>query len=453
VTLRVLNPYDDSEVCALPFDQGDAVERKLAFAHAAQEAWARVPLAQRIEGVRSCISWFEREAEQVARDVTLQMGKPIEQARGEVRTLLERADYMLGIAEEALAPDILDTAEFRRRIEHAPLGVVLDIVAWNYPLIIAVNVVVPALVAGNAVLIKHSAKTPLCGRAFTQAFSTLEPRGLVDDLILSHEATAAVVADHRIAHVSFTGSTGGGRRVYASAAERLLDAGLELGGNDPAYVAEDADVEIAAAGLVDGACYNAGQSCCGVERVYVHESVHDAFVDHARHAMERYRLGDPTDDGTTMGPLATADSHGTLEDHVRDATRHGARVLLGGGPMNGSRFWLPTLLVDVPQEATVMGEESFGPLLPVCKVSGDEEAVAFMNDSPYGLTASVWTSDIDRALRLADQLEAGTIYRNRCDYLDPALPWTGWKESGMGSTLSTYGYLGLTRRKAINFRL
>lgn len=450
--LTVTSPYDGTEVCALPFDEGDALERKVAFAYAAQDAWSRVPLDERINRVREALSHFRDKAESIAQDVTRQMGKPIAQARGEVATLLERADHMLEIAPDALASDVLDRPGLKRRIEHVPLGVVLDIVAWNYPLIIAVNVVVPALVAGNAVLVKHSARTPLCGRTFAEAFASMEPTGLVQDVILTHEATQALIGDRRVAHVSFTGSTDGGRSVYADAAAHLMDAGLELGGNDPAYVAEDADLDVAVEGIVDGACYNAGQSCCAIERAYVHESLHDDFIERARVVMEQYRLGDPLDESTTMGPLASRSGHVTLEAHVRDAIRRGARVLLGGGPMNGSQFWLPTLIVDMPNDARVMQEESFGPLLPVMRVADDDEALRAMDDTRYGLTASVWTRDSTRAERFARDLDAGTIFQNRCDYLDPALPWTGCRESGLGSTLSRYGYYHLTRRKALHFK-
>jgi len=451
--LRVTSPYDGAEICELPFDEGDALERKVAFAYAAQDVWSRVPLDERIARVRGGMNYFRDNAESIAEDVTRQMGKPLAQARGEVATLLDRADHMLSLAPDALAPDVLDGPGFVRRIEHVPLGVVLDIAAWNYPLIIAVNVIVPALVAGNSVLLKHSAKTPLCGRAYTDAFASIEPAGLVQDVILTHDATSALIADRRIAHVSFTGSTDGGRNIYAAAAARLMDAGLELGGKDPAYVAADADLETAVESIVDGACYNAGQSCCAVERVYVHESVHDDFIERARSIMEQYRLGNPLDEDVTMGPLASAAVHLALEGHVRDATRRGARVLLGGGAMYGSLFWLPTLLVDVPNDALVMQEESFGPLLPVMRVADDEEALRAMDETRYGLTASVWTTDTTRAERMARELDAGTIFQNRCDFLDPALPWSGCRESGIGSTLSRYGFLHLTKRKALHFKI
>jgi acyl-CoA reductase-like NAD-dependent aldehyde dehydrogenase len=339
------------------------------------------------------------------------------------------------------------------RIEHEPLGVVLDIAAWNYPLLVPASVVVPALVAGNAVILKHSPLTPLCGLAFERAFGTLSVPGLVQNLVVENERAEALIGDPRIDHVSFTGSVATGRRVYAAAAKRLIDAGLELGGKDPAYVAEDADIAFAAENVIDGACYNAGQSCCAVERVYVHESVLAAFLEKAKSALKQYRMGDPLDERTTLGPLARSEAVGFLEKQVEDAVARDAKIVFRGKrPSGKGSFFEPVLLSGVPNDASAMQEESFGPIVPVASVASDEEAIARMNDSRFGLTASVWTTSGERAERIARELEAGTVYQNRCDYLDPALPWSGWKESGIGSTLSRYGYLGLTKRKSIHFR-
>lgn len=412
-----------------------------------------VPLAERIAAVRSGLDYFRTHGDDIAADITAQMGKPITEARSEIKGLFERAEHMLAIAEESLAPEILPPKEnLYRRIERAPLGVVLTIAAWNYPLLIAVNGVVPALVAGNSLLLKHSARTPLCGEHFQEAFGHLS--GLVSNLVLSHDQTKALIQDPRIDHVVFTGSVEGGRRVHQAAAGRFIDVGLELGGKDPAYVAEDADLVFTVANVVAGALYNAGQSCCAIERVYVHRSLYDDFIEKAADALARYQPGDPMDPGTTLGPLANRSARGVLDYQVKDALQKGARLVSGGGPLEGSpgNFYRPTLLVDVASDADVMRKESFGPLLPVRAVDSAAQALAEMNDSRYGLTASVWTRSRDRAEWFAARLQAGTIYQNRCDYLDPGLPWTGVKDSGRGSSLSRYGYYALTRPKSIHFR-
>ncbi|MBI4603640.1 MAG: aldehyde dehydrogenase family protein [Planctomycetes bacterium] len=455
MNLRATNPYDQSIAAELPFDEGAALEAKVARAREAALRWRATPLEERLRHVREGIARFRAAKESIAREVTLQMGKPVREARREVDTCCARAEYMLSIAAAALAPDVLPAPDgFHLRIEHAPLGVVLNIAAWNYPLLIPVNVVVPALLAGNAVLLKHSARTPLCGLHFERAFADPRLPGLIQSAALTHEAAARLIGDPRVDHVAFTGSVEGGREVYREAARRFVDAGLELGGKDPAYVAEDADLEHAVENVVDGACYNAGQSCCAVERVYVHRRLHDGFLGRAKAVLERYVLGDPLGEETTLGPLAVRANVEKLERQVEDAVRRGARLLLGGRRVQGTagNFFPPTLLDGVPNEAEAMQEESFGPLVPVLAVSGDDEAVRLMNDSRYGLTASVWTRSRERAERFARELEAGTVYQNRCDYLDPSLPWTGWKDSGKGCTLSRYGFLHLTKRKGIHFR-
>ena len=455
MSLEVVNPYDQTIVCRIDHDAGDRLEAKVAGAHEAFLRWREVPLKDRIAQVAVGLASFRDASARIAHDVSTQMGKPLAQSHREVETVFERADYMVGIAREALEADVLPERDgVYCRIEHAPLGVILNLAAWNYPLIIPVNVVVPALLAGNTVLLKHSAKTPLSGRAFEEAFGGLEVSGLVTNLVLSHEQTANLIADRRVAHVAFTGSVEGGADVYRETAKRFIDVGLELGGKDPAYVAQDADLDFAVAQTVDGACYNAGQSCCAIERVYVHRTRVAEYLDRARQALEAYRLGDPIDDETTMGPLASRAALGFLEGQVGDAERRGGRVLTGGGRVPGhvANFFPPTLLADVPNDAAIMQDESFGPVLPVLGVSSDEDALAYMRETRFGLTASVWTADRERAERFARSLDAGTIYQNRCDYLDPALPWTGVGESGKGSTLSRYGFYHLTRRKSIHFR-
>jgi len=451
VTLVCRNPYDDSVVCELPYDDGASLEAKLTAAAGAQASWRHVPLEERIAKAVTCLDWFREHADEMAAAVTKQMGKPLKYARGEVNTMLSRAEHMASIAPEVLASDVLPAEDgFELMTHHVPHGVVLDIAAWNYPLLIPINVVFPALLAGNSVLIKHSARTPICGQHFERAFESLG-EGLVASVIINHDQTTELVADSRIGHVSFTGSVGGGHAIQRAIAERFIDAGLELGGKDPAYVAEDIDVEFAAANLVDGACFNSGQSCCAIERVYVHESVHAEFLERAKTHLEAYVLGDPSDDATTMGPLANAGSIEVLDAHVADALSRGATCITGGKARD-DRFYEPTLVDGCPNDSAIMQEESFGPLLPVLAVSSDDEALAHFNDTDFGLTASVWTTDRDRARRFAEHHDTGTIFQNRCDFADPSLPWTGFRDTGRGASLSPYGLLALTRRKSTHFR-
>jgi acyl-CoA reductase-like NAD-dependent aldehyde dehydrogenase len=456
--LKVINPFDREVLCTLPLHQGRILEKKITGARAGYEQWRCLPLDARARRVELGLNYFREHAEEIARDITHQMGKPVTQARAEVKTFLHRAEYMLSIAKETLAPEVLPTQPgLHLRIEHAPLGIVYDITPWNYPLLTAVNVVVPALLAGNTVLLKPSPLTPLVGLHFERAFGDDESSNsvnLVTCLIVTNTQASRLIDDPRINYVAFTGSVSTGMAVYRRAAARLLDVGLELGGKDPAYVAEDADLDFAVEQLIDGACYNAGQSCCAVERIYVHRARCREFLDRAKSLLKNYRLGDPLDEKTTMGPLARREAPRFLESQVNEAVRRGARLLLGGKRLKGTRgyFFPPTLLADVPNDAKVMQEESFGPLVPVASVADDAEALARMNDSRFGLTASVWTTDRERAERFARDLEVGTLFQNRCDYLDPALPWTGARDSGIGSTLSRYGFYHLTRRKAIHLR-
>ena len=453
-TLRIVSPASGELVREVPCDGPAEVEAKLERARAAMRRWRERTLDQRVSELRAAFEYFRREKEAVARDVTLEMGKPIAQARGEVDTLLARSEHMLSIARESLAPEHPDAKPgFELRIEHEPLGLVLVIAPWNYPLIVPGNVIVPALAAGNAVVLKHSPKSPAAGEHFARALTSLSEPDVFANVIVADARAAELVTDPRADHVAFTGSVATGRAVYARASARLAGVGLELGGKDPAYVAADADLDFAAENVVDGACYNAGQSCCAVERVYVHASVYAGFLERVQRVMARYRLGDPLDPATTLGPLVDGAALAKVEAHVADALRRGARLVHGGKRHGRAGFFHePTLLADCPDDAETMREETFGPVLPARAVASDEEALLRMNDSRYGLTASVWTKDPARAERLAARLEAGTVFQNRCDYLDPALPWTGVKESGLGSTLSRYGYLGLTRRKSLHFR-
>lgn len=456
--LVVDNPYTLADEVRLPLAGGDVVESTLDAAVSASRVWAKTPIADRAALCLRAIELMEAQAERIAADVTRMMGKPLRQARGEVAGMAKRARHMVSIAEGALADVRLPDAEgFTRRIQRVPHGVVLDLPAWNYPLLTAVNVVVPGVLAGNSVVVKHSPRSPLVGHHFAEAFAEAgAPAGLVRALVCDYPTTERIAADDRVGYVAFTGSVLGGRRIYqAVASRRFIDVGLELGGKDAAYVAPDADLDRAVDGIVDGACYNAGQSCCAVERAYVHESLYDRFVEAARALMKGYVLGDPTDSATTMGPIAQPWHPTFIAAQIEGARAAGASVILGGRAIaveGKGRFFEPTLITGAPEETDVMRVETFGPVLPVVKVRSDEDALERMNASPYGLTASIWTRDEERAEHLAGALDVGTVYMNQCDTLDPALPWTGVKDSGKGASLSALGFLHLTRPRGINFK-
>ncbi|GHG97065.1 aldehyde dehydrogenase family protein [Comamonas sp. JC664] len=452
------NPFTGDVAASVESTSPAKLDAVLERARAASRALRALSVEERVKLVLRACEAMEKNTESIARDITRQMGKPLSQARGEVGGMAGRLRHMAAIAAESLADIVLPPKDgFERRIAKEPLGVVLDLPAWNYPLLTAVNAIAPAVLAGNAVVVKHSPRTPLCGAHFARAFAEAgAPDGTVQAIFLDYPGTEQLVADTRVDHVLFTGSVLGGHKMQAAARERFLHIGLELGGNDPAYVAEDCDLDKAVENIVDGAMYNAGQSCCAVERVYVHRSLYERFIDAAEPLVRAYVLGDPESEKTTMGPIAQPWHPAELHAFVQDATAQGARLVTGGRPtqVDGrGRFFEPTLLRDVSPQARLMREESFGPLLPIAPVDSDEEALALMNASRLGLTASIWTSDRDRADRLARRLEAGTVYMNRCDALDPALPWSGVKDSGRGVTLSALGFDALTRPKALHYRL
>ncbi|MBM7115936.1 aldehyde dehydrogenase family protein [Archangium primigenium] len=457
-TLTVDNPFTGDVACSVPLADEAAVNTVLDQARAAARAARATSLSERKAWCERMVAAMEARADDIALDISRMMGKPLAQAKGEIRGMAERARYMISIADSALADVVLPAkAGFERRIVKEPLGVVLDLPAWNYPLLTAVNVVVPAVLAGNAVVVKHSPRSPLCGEHFARAFSEAgAPANLVQAMHCDHPTSERMVGDARVDHVVFTGSVYGGQRLTNAGSGRFRHMGLELGGNDPAYVAPDCDFDKTVENVVDGAIYNAGQSCCAVERVYVHRSLYSRFTEACEALVRAYVLGDPLSDKTSLGPIAQPNHPAELERLVEDARSKGARVVAGGkrAQVDGKgRFFEATLLTDLDDTMALMRQESFGPLLPIAVVDSDEEALARMNNSDLGLTASVWTKDRERAARFATQLEFGTVYMNRCDSVDPALPWIGVKNSGRGHSLSALGFDQLTRPKSIHFRL
>lgn len=452
---NLINPANETVFRNIEPTPEAELESILCRMRAAQQRWRDVPVEQRADICRQFIDAFGSMKEQVALDITRQMGKPVGQARHEVDAMLDRARTMVRLAPGSLQDDMLPPKEgFHRFIRHEPLGIVLDIPAWNYPLLIAVNVVVPALLAGNAVLIKHARLTPLCGDAFADAFrQTSLPPDLIASIHVSHAIIRKLIDTHTVDFISFTGSVEGGRQVYQEASTQLLDMGLELGGKDPALVCEDANFDFTVPNLVDGAFYNTGQSCCAIERIYVMRPLFSRFVDAYVAEVEKYKVGDPEDESTTIGPLAQRKAVDFMEFQVGQAVSRGARALTGGRRLPGPGYYFqPTVLVDVDHSMSVMMQESFGPVIGIMPVDTEEEAIRLMNDSPYGLTGSIWTEDMARGEKLAHRTAAGTVYVNRCDYLDPELAWVGIKDSGHGCTLSHLGFRYLTRPKSFHLR-
>ena len=415
-------------------------------------------LDERRTRVQRFVELAVEDADTVSHELTMQMGRPIRDGGGEVRGWLERGRKMIELAPGALADIVLEEREgFTRFIRHEPLGVVFVLAPWNYPWLTSVNALAPALVAGNTVVLKHSEQTPLVAQRIANAAVEAQlPEGVLQVLYLDHDRVRDVINDSRVAFVAFTGSVEGGLAVQQAAAERFIGVGLELGGKDPAYVCKDADIARTALGLVDGAFYNAGQSCCAVERIYVHRDVYGPFVEAFVSETQKLVLGDPRDAGTTLGPVVRLRNAQAIQGQIDEAIAAGARSLLAAGDFpessRGLPYMPPHVLVDVDQGLRIMSEETFGPAIGIMAVSDDAEAVAMMNDSQYGLTASVWTDDLEHAQEIGSRVETGTWFMNRCDYLDPELAWVGVKDSGRGCSLSTLGYAQLTRPKSFHLR-
>ncbi|KAF8634813.1 hypothetical protein AX17_004065 [Amanita inopinata Kibby_2008] len=468
-TQTTITPHSQQPLVTRTYPSQSEINSIIDNASTAQKSWSKVALADRIAISRRFMEEIGKMTDEISLELTLEMGRPIRQNAGEIRGFLERADHMLSIATSCLADVPLEHTDkpgLRRFIRRTPLGVVLVITPWNYPYLTSVNSVLPAIVAGNAVLLKPSPQTPLAAERFALALSRAGiPAGVIQVVHTPPELTSYVIQHPSVSFVSFTGSIPGGRAVAKAAGSGtgFPGVGLELGGKDPAYVRPDADLDYAVPELVDGAFYNSGQSCCAVERIYVHESVFDTFVTKYVDIVKKYKLGDPTLLETNLGPVISLASAQRIRKQVEDALRDGAKALIPEDffPVAkvGTAYVAPQVLVNVSHGMEVMMEETFGPVVGIQKVSSDEEAIKLMNDSPYGLTASVWTNAALNAeseeafLKIADALETGTVFLNKCDYLDPALPWTGVKNSGRGISLSKYGYDQLTRAKSVYMKI
>ena len=432
-----------------PAAEESEIQEAVEKARQAQQRWAALPLSERLEYLSKFTEAMVANSEEIARELSLMMGRPISQTPGEMRGFEERARKMIELAPEALKS--IEVGE-GRRVDRCPQGLVFVIAAWNYPYLIAVNSIVPALAAGNVVLLKHSSQTLACAERFAQAFTEAGlPEGVFQVLHLTHSATEKLVASGVCDVVSFTGSVEGGRAIHRAAYGTFSPTGLELGGKDPAYVRADADIEFAAENLADGAFFNSGQSCCGIERIYVHQSRFDEFVDRMVEHARKLKLGNPMEAETSMGPLVRARAADYVRQQMKQAEEMGAQSLLKRGLGEGA-YLPPEIFIDVHHGMDIMTEETFGPVVGVMAVESDEEAILMMNDSRYGLTASLWTEDLHKADRLSRQIQTGTVFANRCDYLDPSLAWTGVKDSGRGCTLSVVGFEQLTRPKSYHFR-
>lgn len=456
--LRCNSPVDGSVYIERPYASAGEVDAALAAAVSAQRAWRDTSIAHRAQLCGALVDAFKGHTTRHAEELAWQMGRPIRYGAGEVRGFEERARTMIRLAESALADITLPEKEgFTRFIRRDPVGVLLTVAPWNYPYLTAVNSVIPALMAGNAVLLKHSHQTPLCAERMVEAgLEAGLPEGLFQYLHLSREQTADLIKRKEIGAVAFTGSVAGGEEIERAAAGRFIPVGLELGGKDPAYVRADCNMKHSIENVVDGAFFNSGQSCCGIERVYVHESIYDAFIEGCVELTRQYVLGNPLEEATTLGPMVRAAAADFVRGQVSEAIAQGAKALIDPAlfPLDkpGSPYMAPQILVNVDHTMRVMNEETFGPVMGVMKVSSDEEAIALMNDSDLGLTASLWTTDVDAALAIGNSIETGTVFLNRCDYLDPELAWTGVKNTGRGCTLSRLGYDQLTRPKSYHYR-
>ncbi|WP_206057392.1 aldehyde dehydrogenase family protein [Nitratireductor sp. XY-223] len=453
--LECISPIDGTVFAARPTLSIDEAATAVARARTAQPGWVARPLADRVALVRAGVARLRDMNDEVVPELARMMGRPVRYG-GEIGGVEERASYMADIAEEALAPFVVeDGPAFERRILREPQGVVLVVSPWNYPYLTAINTVAPALIAGNAVLLKGATQTLLAGERLARAFHEAGvPEDVFQNLYLDHQTTSELIARRSFGFVNFTGSVSGGQAIERAAAGTFTGVGLELGGKDPGYVLDDADVDGAAETLIDGAMFNSGQCCCGIERIYVHRRHYDRFVDKAKAIVDAYVLGNPLDAGTTLGPMAHRRFAELVRAQTAEAIAAGATPVIDTARFDddGGAYLAPQILTNVSHGMRVMRGESFGPVVGIMPVDSDDEAVELMNDSDFGLTASLWTADPQRAAAIGARIETGTVFMNRCDYLDPGLCWTGCKDTGRGGALSHIGYQHVTRPKSYHLK-
>jgi acyl-CoA reductase-like NAD-dependent aldehyde dehydrogenase len=456
--IRCISPVDGSLYAERKSAKNKEVHNAFRLARLAQDGWKRRTIEERAAFCLKAVDAMLAMKDEIVPELAWQMGRPVRYGAGELRGFEERARYMVSIAAQALkAVDPGPKDGFVRYIRREPVGVVFTVAPWNYPYLTAVNSIIPALMAGNSVVLKHAAQTILVGERFAKAFAAAGlPEGVFQNLVMTHDQTADAISNRRADMVCFTGSVAGGKAMEEAAAGQFIHVGLELGGKDPAYVRADCNLPHAVENLVDGAFFNSGQSCCGIERIYVHEKVWKPFIEGFVDLTSKYVLGSPLDEATTLGPMVKPDAADFVRGQIRSAVRAGAKAHIDPTAFalekKGSAYMAPQVLTHVDHQMSVMREESFGPVVGIMKVKTDEEAIDLMNDSPYGLTAAIWTEDLAAGQRIGDEIATGTVFMNRCDYLDPALAWTGVKDTGRGATLSAVGYETLTRPKSYHLR-